>query len=91
MGCSCSKGRALARMAGLYSNATTTGLFVPVAGPVDLRSANQVAVRSEVVGVTSSNLAWKPAVRYAGESGAESARWSTFRNVPHGRCRDAWA
>lgn len=61
----CSGKRALHRTAALYSNATTTGIFVPVLGPLDLRGATEVAVRSEVIGVTSSNLAWKPAVRYA--------------------------
>ena len=60
----CERRRPLQRAAPLYSDATTTGLFVPVIGPIDVSGATQVSVRSEVVGVTSSNLAWKPAIRY---------------------------
>ena len=33
--------------------------------PVPLRGASQVTLRAELSGATSSNLKWKPAVRYA--------------------------
>lgn len=62
---SCASRRPVRRAGPIYSDATTTGMFIPLVGPLEVSGATEIAVRSEVVGVTSSNLAWKPAIRYA--------------------------